>query len=244
MRKASRKSCKSLGFTLIELLVVIAIIAILAAMLLPALNKARDTAKAKSCMSNLKQSMLAMLQYSNDYDEFIFLYSGAGAAAQPPVPFRYYWPGRLYYLKYLPEGSGVISCPKISGKGELWTISASDKRYYWGYGALVNNFTIASFGKVITSSTDTVRAIISKRIRNASTFPVLVDSSDGSKENVVISTSSGTNQPDARHDRRINTAFVDGHVSPKSIYEMDLCTGPSSMFTFTQYYMNGTLIAR
>ena len=67
------------GFTLIELLVVIAIIAILAAILFPVFAKAREKARQSSCSSNVKQILLAISQYGNDYDGLtVTLVYGAG----------------------------------------------------------------------------------------------------------------------------------------------------------------------
>ncbi|PQV63283.1 hypothetical protein B1R32_11310 [Abditibacterium utsteinense] len=62
---------KKFGFTLIELLVVIAIIAILAAILFPVFGRARENARRSSCQSNLKQIGLGIMQYVQDYDEYL-----------------------------------------------------------------------------------------------------------------------------------------------------------------------------
>jgi len=81
---STTRNCRRNGFTLIELLVVIAIIGILAAMLLPALNKARATAKKASCLSNVKQITLACIMYANDNDE------------QLPIGITYWWESPQY----------------------------------------------------------------------------------------------------------------------------------------------------
>jgi prepilin-type N-terminal cleavage/methylation domain-containing protein/prepilin-type processing-associated H-X9-DG protein len=67
--RAVRHGLTPQGFTLIELLVVIAIIAILAAILFPFFGRARENARRSSCQSNVKQIMLGVAQYTQDYDE-------------------------------------------------------------------------------------------------------------------------------------------------------------------------------
>lgn len=68
-QKGGEQVTKRLGFTLIELLVVIAIIAILAAILFPVFARAREKARQSSCLSNVKQLTLAVMMYTQDYDE-------------------------------------------------------------------------------------------------------------------------------------------------------------------------------
>jgi prepilin-type N-terminal cleavage/methylation domain-containing protein/prepilin-type processing-associated H-X9-DG protein len=68
---AKHEGKSSTGFTLIELLVVIAIIAILAAILFPVFAKAREKARSIACLSNCRQTGMALIQYTQDYDEMI-----------------------------------------------------------------------------------------------------------------------------------------------------------------------------
>lgn len=89
-RRRNREHTSSNGFTLIELLVVIAIISILSAILFPVFARARENARRASCLSNTKQIGLALVQYTQDYDEKLPLYR-YGYDTSLPYSQRYAW---------------------------------------------------------------------------------------------------------------------------------------------------------
>ena len=97
---------KPKGFTLIELLVVIAIIAILAAMLLPALQSARNRGKASSCMNNLKQLGAATQSYASDNDDYL--------VPSIMIDDTYSW-WRLFFNGNYAKGL----CGRVDGKGKF-----------------------------------------------------------------------------------------------------------------------------
>lgn len=124
------------GFTLVELLVVISIIALLLAILMPSLNKARRQVKFIVCLNNMKQLGISSYQYAIDHDGYILpsQSNGTGSSVEgdsnSAYPIWYERLRNLNYLKFQDDKAAILHCPEDK-RGKFYCSYASN-RYVMG----------------------------------------------------------------------------------------------------------------
>jgi len=236
-RSGARPDRRPLGFTLIELLVVIAIIAILAAMLLPALSKAKISAQRTRCMNNLKQIHLAWIMYSGDNGDKIVPCSNFTTDTGPTDPAiipggieAQFFPGTVLFLKCTNVGYAqdsllfsylktevIFKCPADLKKAPGTT--APTTRSYSVNGWM--NPTTSTLASTYLHPTATYRVFKKQTdISNSSDTWVTIEESPGTiNDDWFVETPDTplkwTDMPAAFHNKVCILLFADGHAQPR-----------------------------
>lgn len=123
--------CRIRRFTLLELMIVVAIIAILSAMLLPSLNKARDKAKKIYCTSNQKQLGTGFSYYLSDYKSYPAIWMFGATSTNSSKAYSYY---QDFLPQYLPRKiGGVYCCPANNEINSYTNVTNYGYNYFIGY---------------------------------------------------------------------------------------------------------------
>jgi prepilin-type N-terminal cleavage/methylation domain-containing protein/prepilin-type processing-associated H-X9-DG protein len=206
------------GFTLIELLVVIAIIAILASILFPVFARAREKARQTSCLSNIKQLVLGVNMYAQDYDEMLpsNVYDGNGSLAQDDGDYTW----RECIRPYV-KNVQIYQCPSKKMTTTPYDGAAADFNENAGYAINVQHWASGSPTPPYNESLGFME--------DASAVVFLWEGTGGESVGIQSNTTGDVRSDEAatRHNGGQNCGFVDGHAKWFKPTMLDPASGDS-----------------